>query len=228
MCRRRSRPSTTSATVARASRLGCRPPTSRPGNSVVGIPIRRSDADRARSHQSSPVSDLIDEAADFIEVIRRFWDSWEDDAEIRDVATGRFIDREKLHYIDFEGPLFSVKGSFHHPPAAPGSAPGERAGPRAAAFTLAARIGRPGVRHPEDHATSLEHSSAPCAATNRRSVEVASTTSDLRRPASCSSTTMPAQPWLARIGWIELDGHPFRSDALDLRRFPDGAGRTHD
>ena len=28
------------------------------------------------------------------------WDSWEDDAEIRDVTTGRFIDRNKLHYID--------------------------------------------------------------------------------------------------------------------------------
>jgi alkanesulfonate monooxygenase SsuD/methylene tetrahydromethanopterin reductase-like flavin-dependent oxidoreductase (luciferase family) len=38
------------------------------------------------------------------------WDSWEDDAEIRDAATGRFIDRDKLHYIDFEGRWFSVKG----------------------------------------------------------------------------------------------------------------------
>jgi alkanesulfonate monooxygenase SsuD/methylene tetrahydromethanopterin reductase-like flavin-dependent oxidoreductase (luciferase family) len=56
------------------------------------------------------VPDLMDEAADFIEVVRRLWDSWEDDAEIRDVATGRFIDRDKLHYIDFEGPHFSVRG----------------------------------------------------------------------------------------------------------------------
>jgi alkanesulfonate monooxygenase SsuD/methylene tetrahydromethanopterin reductase-like flavin-dependent oxidoreductase (luciferase family) len=54
--------------------------------------------------------ELFDEAADWVEVIRRLWDSWEDDAEIRDVATGRFIDREKLHYIDFEGRCFSVKG----------------------------------------------------------------------------------------------------------------------
>jgi alkanesulfonate monooxygenase SsuD/methylene tetrahydromethanopterin reductase-like flavin-dependent oxidoreductase (luciferase family) len=53
---------------------------------------------------------LFDEAADFVEVIRRLWDSWEDDAEIRDAATGRFVDREKLHYIDFEGDYFSVKG----------------------------------------------------------------------------------------------------------------------
>ena len=52
---------------------------------------------------SEAISDLFEEAADFVEVLRRLWDSWEDDAEIRDVATGRFIDRDKVHYIDFEG-----------------------------------------------------------------------------------------------------------------------------
>ncbi|WP_155370906.1 LLM class flavin-dependent oxidoreductase [Catellatospora vulcania] len=56
------------------------------------------------------VNELFDEAADFAEVVRRLWDSWEDDAEIRDVATGRFIDIAKLHHIDFEGPRFSVRG----------------------------------------------------------------------------------------------------------------------
>jgi alkanesulfonate monooxygenase SsuD/methylene tetrahydromethanopterin reductase-like flavin-dependent oxidoreductase (luciferase family) len=56
------------------------------------------------------VADNFDEAADYVEVLRRLWDSWEDDAEIRDVATGRFIDRDKLHYIDFEGRWFAVKG----------------------------------------------------------------------------------------------------------------------
>ncbi|MFF7140838.1 LLM class flavin-dependent oxidoreductase [Streptomyces nodosus] len=56
------------------------------------------------------LTDLFDEAADHVEVVRRLWDSWEDDAEIRDVATGRFIDRDKLHYIDFQGRFFSVRG----------------------------------------------------------------------------------------------------------------------
>jgi alkanesulfonate monooxygenase SsuD/methylene tetrahydromethanopterin reductase-like flavin-dependent oxidoreductase (luciferase family) len=55
-------------------------------------------------------ADLLDEAGDYVEVVRRLWDSWEDDAEIRDVATGRFVDVSKLHYVDFEGPYFSVKG----------------------------------------------------------------------------------------------------------------------
>jgi alkanesulfonate monooxygenase SsuD/methylene tetrahydromethanopterin reductase-like flavin-dependent oxidoreductase (luciferase family) len=55
-------------------------------------------------------SDLFDEARDYVEVVRRLWDSWEDDAVIRDVVTGRFIDSDKLHYIDFTGKFFSVKG----------------------------------------------------------------------------------------------------------------------
>jgi alkanesulfonate monooxygenase SsuD/methylene tetrahydromethanopterin reductase-like flavin-dependent oxidoreductase (luciferase family) len=56
------------------------------------------------------IGEYFAEAADYVEVLRRLWDSWEDDAEIRDVATGRFIDRHKLNYIDFEGRWFSVKG----------------------------------------------------------------------------------------------------------------------
>ena len=56
------------------------------------------------------IADLFNEAGDAVEVVRRLWDSWEDDAEIRDVATGRFVDRDKLHYIDFEGRWFQVRG----------------------------------------------------------------------------------------------------------------------
>ncbi|MGF7234873.1 MAG: LLM class flavin-dependent oxidoreductase, partial [Frankia sp.] len=51
--------------------------------------------DRDRPEIAALIADLFDEAADYVEVMRRLWDSWEDDAEIRDAATGRFIDREK-------------------------------------------------------------------------------------------------------------------------------------
>uniref|UniRef100_UPI003D8D36BD LLM class flavin-dependent oxidoreductase n=1 Tax=Gordonia sp. B7-2 TaxID=3420932 RepID=UPI003D8D36BD len=63
-----------------------------------------------RALDSVSHADLLAEAADYAEVLRRLWDSWEDDAEIRHTATGRFIDRNKLHYIDFEGSQFSVRG----------------------------------------------------------------------------------------------------------------------
>jgi alkanesulfonate monooxygenase SsuD/methylene tetrahydromethanopterin reductase-like flavin-dependent oxidoreductase (luciferase family) len=73
-----------------------------------GPALRADGLDDPQARQA--IADRFDEAADYVEVLRRLWDSWEDDAEIRDVATGRFIDRDKLHYIDFEGRWFSVKG----------------------------------------------------------------------------------------------------------------------
>jgi alkanesulfonate monooxygenase SsuD/methylene tetrahydromethanopterin reductase-like flavin-dependent oxidoreductase (luciferase family) len=60
--------------------------------------------------EPSDAGDLFDEATDFVEVVRRLWDSWEDDAIIRDIATGRYVDRDKLHYVNFDGRYFSVKG----------------------------------------------------------------------------------------------------------------------
>ncbi|WP_328316700.1 LLM class flavin-dependent oxidoreductase [Streptomyces sp. NBC_00388] len=54
--------------------------------------------------------DLWHEAGEVADVSARLWDSWEDDAEIRSVATGRFIDRDRLHYTDFTGRTFSVRG----------------------------------------------------------------------------------------------------------------------
>jgi alkanesulfonate monooxygenase SsuD/methylene tetrahydromethanopterin reductase-like flavin-dependent oxidoreductase (luciferase family) len=53
---------------------------------------------------------LFEEAVDYVEVVRRLWDSWEDDAIVRDVTTGRYVDVDKLHYVDFAGKFFSVKG----------------------------------------------------------------------------------------------------------------------
>jgi alkanesulfonate monooxygenase SsuD/methylene tetrahydromethanopterin reductase-like flavin-dependent oxidoreductase (luciferase family) len=63
-----------------------------------------------RRNGSQSPDGLFDEAADAVEVVRRLWDSWEDDAVIRDASTGRYVDRSKLHYIDFAGEYFSVKG----------------------------------------------------------------------------------------------------------------------
>ena len=65
---------------------------------------------RRSAAASADLEATVAEGADYVEVVRRLWDSWEDDAEIRDAATGRFIDRDKIHYIDFRGEFFDVKG----------------------------------------------------------------------------------------------------------------------
>jgi alkanesulfonate monooxygenase SsuD/methylene tetrahydromethanopterin reductase-like flavin-dependent oxidoreductase (luciferase family) len=95
--------------------------------------------DSAEPGVPSPLTDLFDEAADYVEVLRRLWDSWEDDAEIRDVATGRFVDREKLHYIDFTGRWFSVKGPSITPRPPQGQPPVSALAHAAVPYRLAAR-----------------------------------------------------------------------------------------
>jgi alkanesulfonate monooxygenase SsuD/methylene tetrahydromethanopterin reductase-like flavin-dependent oxidoreductase (luciferase family) len=85
------------------------------------------------------VEDLFAEAADYVEVLRRLWDSWEDDAEIRDAATGRFIDRDKLHYIDFAGRWFAVRGPSITPRPPQGQPVVAALGHRAEPYRFAAR-----------------------------------------------------------------------------------------
>ncbi|MET9327971.1 LLM class flavin-dependent oxidoreductase [Tsukamurella sp. NPDC003166] len=75
-----------------------------------------------RKNPQAPAS-RAEEAREYVEVLRDLWDSWEDDAIIKDRATGRFIDRDRLHYIDFQGEHFSVKGPSITPRPPQGSPP---------------------------------------------------------------------------------------------------------
>lgn len=65
---------------------------------------------RRHGREPLPLDAVDDEIVDVVEAVRRLWDSWEDDAVIRDRATGRYLDRDRLHYADFVGERFSVKG----------------------------------------------------------------------------------------------------------------------
>jgi FMN-dependent oxidoreductase (nitrilotriacetate monooxygenase family) len=54
-------------------------------------------------------------AAEFAEVVKALWDSWEDDAFIGDVDTGRFVDTDKVHAIAHHGAHFKVQGPHNIP-----------------------------------------------------------------------------------------------------------------
>lgn len=54
-------------------------------------------------------------AEEFLEVVTRLWDSWEDDAVINDPIGGRYADPAKIHRIDHEGPHFRVRGPLNAP-----------------------------------------------------------------------------------------------------------------
>ncbi|GAA2411100.1 LLM class flavin-dependent oxidoreductase [Actinomadura vinacea] len=54
-------------------------------------------------------------ADEFIEVVTKLWDSWEDDAIIGDRAGGVYADPGKVHAIDHDGPLLRVRGPLNVP-----------------------------------------------------------------------------------------------------------------
>ncbi|KAF1044483.1 LLM class flavin-dependent oxidoreductase [Xylophilus sp.] len=49
-------------------------------------------------------------AEEFHDVVTGLWDSFDDDAFVRDKASGRFVDPRKMHYLEHSGEFFSVEG----------------------------------------------------------------------------------------------------------------------
>jgi FMN-dependent oxidoreductase (nitrilotriacetate monooxygenase family) len=54
-------------------------------------------------------------AAEFVDVCKGLWDSWEDDAFPRDVESAVFSDPKKLHVLAHEGAHFRVRGPLNVP-----------------------------------------------------------------------------------------------------------------
>jgi FMN-dependent oxidoreductase (nitrilotriacetate monooxygenase family) len=54
-----------------------------------------------------------DRAVEFADVVQGLWDSWDDDAFIRDRSTQMYYDPAKLHELNHKGEHFSVKGPLN-------------------------------------------------------------------------------------------------------------------
>lgn len=52
-------------------------------------------------------------AAEYLDVVQGLWDSWEDDALVRDKASGQFLDPDRLHELNHKGEFLSVKGPLN-------------------------------------------------------------------------------------------------------------------
>ncbi|MEU9991312.1 LLM class flavin-dependent oxidoreductase [Streptomyces sp. NPDC048045] len=95
---------------------------------------------------AAPADALWARAGETADVAAKLWDSWENGAEIRDPATGRFLDRARLHHVDFTGSAFSVKGPSTVPRPPQGhpvrvvDATEERARPTAARYADVALV----------------------------------------------------------------------------------------
>src|SRR6202022_3889460 len=52
-------------------------------------------------------------AREFFDVVTGLWDSWAEDAFVRDVETGLYFDPERMHVLDHKGEFLSVRGPLN-------------------------------------------------------------------------------------------------------------------
>lgn len=95
----------------------------RAGWRIQVSPTAREAALFGRRPGGDEAATLFDEAREVAEVVSRLWDSWDDDAIIRDVTTGRFIDRDRIHNAEFAGSFVSVHGASIVPRSPQGRPP---------------------------------------------------------------------------------------------------------
>jgi len=81
-----------------------------------------------------------DEAEEFVRALRPLWDSWEDDAFVRDRRGGRLIDPSRLHRTDAEGEHVRVAGPLTAPRPVQGHPPIVHAGGSPRSRRLAAEF----------------------------------------------------------------------------------------
>ncbi len=85
-------------------------------------------------------ADRYARAHEFVEVVQRVWDGWEDDAVVGDRERGVWADRSKLHAPRFHGELYDVEGILPFPRSPQGWPVLAQAGQSAAGIGLAARF----------------------------------------------------------------------------------------
>lgn len=84
-------------------------------------------------------ADRYKRAEEFADVVVGLWDSFEDDAFMRDRESGRYYDPEKLRTLDHRGEHFSVRGPLNTPRSQQGRPVVVQAGSSDAGKDLAAR-----------------------------------------------------------------------------------------
>jgi FMN-dependent oxidoreductase (nitrilotriacetate monooxygenase family) len=61
----------------------------------------------------APHAERYERAREFVHVVQRLWDTWEDDAFVYDRDQGLFFDPAKQHPTDHEGKFFRVHGALN-------------------------------------------------------------------------------------------------------------------
>lgn len=80
--------------------------------------VTTANADAAANfgHAAHPEAvTRYERAAEFIDVVQKLWDSWEDDAIVGDKPGGRLVDPDRIHAIEHRDKHFSVRGPLEVP-----------------------------------------------------------------------------------------------------------------
>ncbi|CAN7665078.1 LLM class flavin-dependent oxidoreductase [Bosea sp. LjRoot237] len=78
--------------------------------------VTTSDAGAAHNFglpEHPPHGERYEKAREFLDVVTKLWDSWEDDALVADPQSGVFADADKVHRIDHVGKHYRVRGPLN-------------------------------------------------------------------------------------------------------------------
>lgn len=83
----------------------------RAGWNVVTTPLEGTASNYSRQHPDHALRYEI--ADEYLEVTQGLWDSWDEDAVVRNRETGQFFDPAKLHTLNHKGRFFQVAGPLN-------------------------------------------------------------------------------------------------------------------
>jgi FMN-dependent oxidoreductase (nitrilotriacetate monooxygenase family) len=86
-----------------------------------------------------PAADRYERAGEYVEVVLKLWDAWEDDAAVMSRQTGQWADPARLHPPRFHGKYFDVAGYLPFPRSPQGHPFLTQAGSSPPGIALAAR-----------------------------------------------------------------------------------------
>ena len=71
-------------------------------------------AARNFGHVSMPPHALrYERAGEFVDAVRELWDSWADDAFVRDKRSGIYFDPQRMHVVHHQGKFFKIDGALN-------------------------------------------------------------------------------------------------------------------
>ncbi|MDE1145897.1 MAG: LLM class flavin-dependent oxidoreductase [Azospirillaceae bacterium] len=203
----------------------------RAGWNVVTTGLEGAARNYGRDHHLDH-GERYQRAAEFVEVVRGLWDSYEDDAFPRDKAGGVFLDKSRQHALNHKGRFYSVAGPLALTRSPQGHPVIFQAGDSGTGRDLGARIADATFASAEDFETAQAYYAdlkARAAALGRDpdqifvfpglTITIADTVAEAQRLAKEAEGQLDLDKLLVQLG-RPFNYHDFRQYELDAP-FPD-------